>query len=365
MERDLRLEQLKDNDPKQFELIGTKRDAQIEAYKMFYMSMEDRVRLGKVLGFEGPNVSVEYNEAEQIAERSFDATRAKLEGIGLTVPQYYAAFQALESVDLDTIRDLKGISRRRMAEDRDGYEGRTTKQVHSDPVTGRYNPTRLYFHHKIVEEKLHGLKQKEHPEIVFLVGAPGTGKTSLRNEMLGRIPRYAVTDPDSMREVVLPNFDATRGEDVYHTQEEVFDLATEVLDEAVRRRVDAVCETTLRNTDWVMDIMKQAKDYRFRMVLLHTPLHECFKRAVAWRSRAASIDFLLTAVSGYDNFLTLAKLGALGDNGSFKILDTDLKTGQRKLIFDQEGNEVLLNDQERVDEIQRYAHGFKQVALYE
>lgn len=353
---------------KSIELGGTRGYQATEAYNMFFMSEDQRRELGNFLGIEGIRVPIDYRNIPKIISDAQDATREKVEGIGLTIPQYHGAWEAFRDQNLEGIRELKGISRRKMDEARERWI--STKDQHKDPTTGRYRVDRLYFHHQLVQEKLLSLVPEQEPVFMILVGTPGAGKTALRTEEMGssvvgrddiKFSNYAVTDPDALRADVMPGFDATNAQHVYETQEEVFDLSTEIMEEALRRGLNIVCETTLRNTEWVLDTLKIAKGYKSKMILIHTPLEECFRRTVAWRARAASIDFLLSAMGGYDNFFTLSERDEVDQA---IVLETDPNQARTKIYEKGKGTLAVANE-ERVAAIRDYGRAFKQVSLYE
>lgn len=335
---------------------------------MFYMPQGARHELGRALGLENGGV-VAYQDIPRIVVDAYKATRSKVEGIGLNVPQYYGAWQAFRDMDMDRIRELTGISRKRMQEARGKWT--STKDLHKNPLTGDYKPERRYYHHELVREKLAGLTPEANPQLIFLVGTPGTGKTSLRTEETGhtkftgdevKFSNFAVTDPDALRPDVMPGFDARLGQHVYETQEEVFDVSTAITDEALRRRLNIVSETTLRNTDWVLETIAAAKGYQSKVILIHTPLEECFRRTIAWRARAASIDFLLSAMQGYENFFNLSNLDLVDEA---VVLESDATNPIRREVYRKKKGEAILSDEARVAAIQEYGRAFKQVALYQ
>lgn len=353
---------------KPVELAGTSRANAIEAYNMFFMPEDQRRELGNFLGVERARTPINYRGIPELVKSAFEATSKKAEGIGLTIPQYYGAWEAFRDQDLERIRELKGISRRKMDEARERWI--STKDQHKDPLIGGYRAERLYFHNKLVKEKLAGLVAEEEPVFMILVGTPGTGKTALRTEEIGssvvgrddiKFSNFAVTDPDALRPDVMPGFDATNAQHVYETQEEVFDLSTEIMEEALRRRLNIVCETTLRNTDWVLDTLKTAKGYKSKMILIHTPLEECFRRTVAWRARAASIDFLLSAMGGYGNFFALSERDEVDQA---IVLETD-PNQQRTKVYEKGKGALAVANAERVEAIKEYGRSFQQVSLYE
>lgn len=124
-----------------------------------------------------------------------------------------------------------------------------------DPSDGRYIPERRELHRKIINHLLAEARQKqkprkpgEKPQIFFLGGGSGSGKSRLRKSGAGDIPTdLAALDPDTIKEMI-PEYRKWVAEGnpeaaamVHEESKHIFELATA---QAMEDELDFVYDTT-------------------------------------------------------------------------------------------------------------------------
>lgn len=322
-----------------------------EAAGYFYMSDSDKAYLGEV----GKSPVLE-SRVRDIVTTSRTATEIKLNGIGMNIPLYLQTLELLKEGDVEWLDQVSKYTK-------DFTEGvafgvQTTKAEHT--VDGEYSFERQVLHDQIIREKFAGLTPAAEPKIVFILGVPGSGKSDAVREFLETNPNYMLSDLDSLRHRLLPGYDGAKLEDVLATQDEMVDMAYEALDIAFTSGINVVCETTLRGEEWLNFMLESARDYRKEFVLVDAPLEECFRRAIAFRDRPISLDFMLRAFrEGYAN---LFRVAAAHPEFDIRILENNgLSFSDSKTVYERVGGVVDAKEPDAVAHILETMNKLKEV----
>ncbi len=322
-----------------------------EAAEFFYMPDVDRSYLNSV-GL----LSTEGFQVEGIVTASRTATELKLNGIGMNIPLYLETLALLREGNAEWLDEVSKYTR-------DFTEGvalsvQTTKSAYF--MNGEYSAERKVLHDELISEKFEGLTPTTEPKIVFVLGVPGSGKSDAVKGFLEANPNFMLSDLDSLRHRLLPGFDGTKLEDILATQDEMVDIAYEALDIAFTNNINIVCETTLRGEAWLNFMLDSAREYRKEFVLVNAPLEECFRRAIAFRDRPISLDFMLRAFrEGYAN---LFRVAAQHPEFDIRILENKgLSFADTKTIYERIDGMVDAKDPDSVAKILETMNKLKEV----
>jgi dephospho-CoA kinase len=130
------------------------------------------------------------------------------------------------------------------------------------------------------------------PEIVFMAGGYGSGKSSIRSRLseLGVFPssKYLVIDMDRIRET-LPRYkklvkEVGVEEAIGLTRHEVADIADRLRIRALQKGINLVIDQSLRGeeaSDWVRAILKTAPKYKSTLIYVDTDPLVAIRRAQA------------------------------------------------------------------------------------
>lgn len=251
--------------------------------------------------------------------------------IGLTQEVYNNAIVALQSHDIAVLKEIVSLTPKRI------------QTVDTQKGSVHYDVARIQFQNGLAQSATEGFIPQEKPIITFLAGPIGSGKSSLKDELIDSADTVE-TNPDNLRTKILPGYDKRSPQDVVATQNESMTIAQKILDIALEKKLDIVCETTLRDKEWVRDTCQVAlqKGYTTKIIFLHKKLDRCFNDTSERGERPISLPLLLSCVHGYENLAQLVRENVFS---SVSVYDTtDAKNGTIELVhapkdnFDQNSN---------------------------
>jgi len=172
----------------------------------------------------------------------------------------------MKTVPAETMKEINAVR------DRVRF-GMTTTATHRNPVTREWYPDRSALHEKIIESFFEGKQPVENPEMIFLGGLPGSGKTSA---MRGRMDNYVVLDADEVKKQ-LPEYEGWNAP-LLHGESAI--LAQMVFDKAIQGGYNIVNDGTLRNKDLALDLLTQAKQagYSTKIVFVGATIKTALSR---------------------------------------------------------------------------------------
>lgn len=212
------------------------------------------------------------------------------QAIGLTKIEFNEAKQALASKDISILSRFNQTAQQRL---------RMREIITPDsPLL----PNREDLHTQIITAARTGIEPRDYPELLFLAGPPGVGKSHWKKNMMDA-SIYVQTDPDAIRQQLLEHYDATNPSHIAVTQTEALNIAQQILDQSLEAHQSILCETTLRDFEWVQNTAQIARTqgYYPRIMFLHRPFNECFEGALSRIERPITLGLLLSSVHGYDN----------------------------------------------------------------
>jgi predicted kinase len=281
---------------------------------------------------------------------------AKADMIGLTPADcqrfYYSLRNQLVTATPDgysaaLLREIAQRSRRIMKARWEASGQRTTKSQYSDR-TGRYTEERQTIHDEIITQELSRVPVRvgKRPTWLILAGAAGSGKSTVVRELQGKYGASVLTDPDGIREELLP--DAV--EDPIQTQmshDEAGDISDKLLGAALGSGRSIISETTLRDMRWIDRYFKEAlmREYDVNMVYLHTQFPISFGNALLRATRPIPPDVLLSCVSGQKNLLSMGWRRSYFS--SVSVIETAHGKGESLDVMRKDPNSPIKSDIQR------------------
>ena len=190
------------------------------------------------------------------------------------------------------------------------------KKISLDALMQRFNS----FHERVVAK----WGQRKNPEkegrwVIFTMGVPGSGKSTVIEERYKHDPQYRIIDTDLIKEVCLVGYDPLHPELVHKASQEV---AMQKYEEALlSTRPHVVFETTGTNTSRVIMLMKRAREQGFKVKLLYVsvPLDVAIQRALG-RERQVKIEIIedkaREILAAFDRLATEADEVEVKDNSA-------------------------------------------------
>lgn len=281
----------------------------------------------------------------------------KLSKIGLTIPEYRYALDALRVYDLTALDQLNHIAQNRLEISSAPLPFKTTREQYQDPTSGTYTYDRQLLHDSVIKSVLGPISPLENPEFTVVAGPPGVGKTTAQKEY-GDVDNSVVTDPTLIQKKLLFGFNEARYDQVTRTKEEAFDVAEKLIDHAFLKRVSIMSESTLQNLPWATKSFADAKNnnYQSRIVFIHKPLDLCFQDAIENRERPISLNYLFQSVKGYENVVHFDTF----DNVSVRVIVKQDNSTKRVIYDDYNGN---LENNAEFDDIKSNLIGLKSLIV--
>lgn len=122
-------------------------------------------------------------------------------------------------------------------------------------------------------------KEGERPKFVFILGSPGSGKTTAGKPFISKmLPEYTLIDSDAIKGTI-PEFEGWNNAVVYA---EATTMLEQIQARAAAERHNILYDGTGRNTRHMEEIAKMLvkKGYDVHVVLVTTPIHESLYRSV-------------------------------------------------------------------------------------
>lgn len=201
-------------------------------------------------------------------------------------------------------------------------EGKTTKDLHTNEFK-EYNEERKKLHDDIIKRIFENAKPDKEPEIVFLAGLPGSGKTSIiKQHKLNE--NSLILSSDDIKEM-LPEYDEGYASQIIH--EESSDILKKALSHALDNKFNVILDGTMKSYKRALENIESAKGngYKTRLVSTEIPVHKSIERATERFNRGGryapyemindnakliheSMKSLKTAVDNYMVFDTNVKI---------------------------------------------------------
>lgn len=240
----------------------------------------------------------------------------------------------------DVLRELATQSKEAMESMWEASGNKTTKAAYTD-ASGAYVPEREELHRQIIRRELGRVPSRIGRPLTWfiLAGATGSGKSTIRTEYQGARGGAVLTDPDEIRESLLPG---AKGDPIktHMTHNEAGEISSDLFTQALATRKPIISETTLRSIDWYNQHIPLARQagYEVDLLYLHTQFPISFGNALTRTQRPIPLHVLLSCTQGMINVLGMA---GREDIRSIGIVET------------AKGRGVLLKDMERHDPIRK------------
>jgi hypothetical protein len=238
-----------------------------------------------------------------ILARAKTRTVQKLSHLGLTLYNYFDAYEAFGTGNSPKLRVIEDTALRHIVP---SDEQPDTKSMMTD-VTGNYTRARQQFHHEYVSNVQRGIRPSNFPVMRIVMGPFGAGKTEKLRDIYTHEESMYISDPDSVRQHLMNDYDPANHAHVLRTSREVTDISDIALYTALGKRFSVLCETSLRHLDWWKKIVDRVSriGYRVELHMAARPIQDCFRRVIATRDRPARVGDYLDLTKRYSNFFTL------------------------------------------------------------
>ena len=174
------------------------------------------------------------------------------------------------------------------------------------------------------------IHQSKNPEVITLGGSPGSGKTTvIQNVIPGIDDRYVTINNDDIK-TLLPEYDEWGVAGPAVTHEEAGRLVNRLIKKAKQQRVNFIIDTTLGNKDKYSRILERAKGsgYRTRLLATQLPIDKAIDRATQRYLHPRDGRFVNPEViskKGSESINSIHQLKSEFDD--YMIFDTDVPLG--------------------------------------
>lgn len=282
---------------------------------------------------------------------ALQATKEKVEGVGLSLHDYFRAIKAFRGGNIRLLQRLARDSDEVIREERKKIETTVSRYSALDDKGKReYTPERTKKHKAIVEEALKGKEPQKEKTMYVLIAPIAAGKSTLRKNLIANPENVVNTDPDLIRPSLINNFNPQNNAQVQATHTESHDASDMLLDEAINRGLNIVYEGTGSNfADYKRDIKKcidSKKGYKVELVFVANTIGECFRRAIAYRTdRGIPLSVVMNSAQGFENFHQLLLDQEITPSISYSLIadNSVLHQPPTKIFETQEGMTTINN----------------------
>ena len=224
-----------------------------------------------------------------------------------------------------------------------------------------------YVYKQLKSVKAESAATTDRPTVYIMMGPPAAGKSSIKRTF--NITNYVNIDLDEIKKVLtkcFPNEDSVKGVAVVGNLKR---FANQLLELAIKDRMNVLFDTTGRMTDLTTTIIEQTKEagYKQVFVIVYTTLDNCIVRArarnISEPDRPPMSSRAIT--EAYDSFIT--KGASTGTISYYLLANRHLTNDADELyIFDNNGvePEVLFKRINGVVEIVKPTPNFYNMSIY-
>lgn len=147
---------------------------------------------------------------------------------------------------------------------------------------GKFTPERQKLHNQIIDKFLTNAKPSENPEIIFLGGVAGSGKSSVVAKAIKDPENYVTIDADEIKKM-LPEYKDGGAGGAILTHEESSYLTKQILKAAEEKGANILLDGTLNNLKKYKKLTNifGKKGYKTKLFATQLPTHKSIERAMA------------------------------------------------------------------------------------